>query len=307
MKIPLGIRSTNPTRPGLTLVEVLAAIFVLAIGALSVLVLFPVGAMKVKAALDNERIARCAANGAGVLKMASRAYSLANPDSDKLANFFVIDFYQKAEINGGTTFFTGKSAIVDPYFKGQSLYGLPNIKRQGLNGGNLSITDPDFDSIKDKLFSIGDDLEFELSGNPPNPFGRTKTFTVAYLINQSEGFKQYDFSVLVFKGRNTLANITENYSQINGSINSINLDLLETSAQIVPIEDRMIQPNSYVLITSIGSNSIFEFRKVLAVQQNSTTDIKIQLDKPLKYSGTVTAFWIDNLVNVTPRGNFNQD
>ena len=55
-------------RKGLTLVEVLATIFVLAVGMLSILVLFPVGAMKVRTALVNERISLCAANAESVFK-----------------------------------------------------------------------------------------------------------------------------------------------------------------------------------------------------------------------------------------------
>ncbi|HZU38923.1 MAG TPA: prepilin-type N-terminal cleavage/methylation domain-containing protein, partial [Gemmataceae bacterium] len=49
-------------RSGVTLVEVLIAIFVTAIGLLALLVLFPVGALNMAQAIKDDRTAHCAAN-----------------------------------------------------------------------------------------------------------------------------------------------------------------------------------------------------------------------------------------------------
>jgi len=54
---------TSSRRPGLSLLEVLVAIFVMGIGIISLLVLFPLGLQSAKWALDNEQIGRAAATG----------------------------------------------------------------------------------------------------------------------------------------------------------------------------------------------------------------------------------------------------
>src|SRR4029079_9186142 len=56
-------RYRPPPRSGLSLLEVLVAIFVMGIGVISLLVLFPVGLLNVKGALDNEQVARSAYSG----------------------------------------------------------------------------------------------------------------------------------------------------------------------------------------------------------------------------------------------------
>jgi prepilin-type N-terminal cleavage/methylation domain-containing protein len=56
-------------RPGLTLIEVLVSIFVMAIGMLALLTLFPLGALRMDAALRDERTAQGATNAQAVAKI----------------------------------------------------------------------------------------------------------------------------------------------------------------------------------------------------------------------------------------------
>ena len=53
-------------RPGITLIEVLVAIFIMAIGLLALLTLFPLGALRMSQALQNDRTAACASAGANI-------------------------------------------------------------------------------------------------------------------------------------------------------------------------------------------------------------------------------------------------
>lgn len=53
-------------RPGITLMEVLAAIFITAIGLLSLLVLFPVGALSMARAINDDRAAQAGDNGRAI-------------------------------------------------------------------------------------------------------------------------------------------------------------------------------------------------------------------------------------------------
>src|SRR5436305_5645794 len=57
------------TRKGATLVEVLVAIFIMGIGLLSLLVLFPLGALTMAEAIQNDRAAHLAANAASVARL----------------------------------------------------------------------------------------------------------------------------------------------------------------------------------------------------------------------------------------------
>src|SRR4051812_36179237 len=57
-------------RPAVTLVEVLIAIFVMALGLMSILALFPVAAVQMSQALKDQRSAECAANAAAWIRMA---------------------------------------------------------------------------------------------------------------------------------------------------------------------------------------------------------------------------------------------
>src|SRR5258707_6368496 len=56
------IVSTETRRPGVTLIEVLVAIFVMGIGLICLLTLFPLGAMSMASAFKDERAAQAAIN-----------------------------------------------------------------------------------------------------------------------------------------------------------------------------------------------------------------------------------------------------
>src|SRR2546430_532491 len=57
------------TRKGATLVEVLVAIFVMGIGLMALLVLFPLGALTMAEAIQNDRASHLAANANAIAKL----------------------------------------------------------------------------------------------------------------------------------------------------------------------------------------------------------------------------------------------
>lgn len=65
------VRACEPhvrKRPGATLIEVLVAIFVMGIGLLAILVLFPLGALNMAQAIRNDRCSQAAANAAAIAR-----------------------------------------------------------------------------------------------------------------------------------------------------------------------------------------------------------------------------------------------
>src|SRR5436309_16101466 len=60
------VRTPNLKRQGATLVEVLVAIFVMAIGLLALLVMFPLGALRMGQAIQDDRTAHTAQNAKAV-------------------------------------------------------------------------------------------------------------------------------------------------------------------------------------------------------------------------------------------------
>ena len=161
----------NPSRrSGLTLVEVLATIFILAVGSLSILVLFPVGAMKVKTALNNARIALLANNGisnlqvlvkTGMLDIKALTYSPALPD-----NMRICLFDQTAQINGALTVqYPGTSAQKPLTFLPVNFLSLPPT---GVSDNILQ--------FRKKWFSLQDDIEWDASGSVGPVVARGQAF-----------------------------------------------------------------------------------------------------------------------------------
>ena len=70
-------------RPAITLIEALMAIFVMAIGLLALLTLFPLGAVQMAHVLKDDRTAQTASNAAALFK----AFDLANDPNVNTANF----------------------------------------------------------------------------------------------------------------------------------------------------------------------------------------------------------------------------
>jgi hypothetical protein len=65
----LTTQPTNTARPAVTLIEVLIAIFVVALGLLALLTLFPLGALSMGQAIKDDRVALTAANAVATIKV----------------------------------------------------------------------------------------------------------------------------------------------------------------------------------------------------------------------------------------------
>jgi len=164
--------------------EVLIAIFVMGIGMLSLLTLFPVGAMNMAQAMRDDRCAQAATN----------ATALANA------------FNLRQDPNFAATLASGQPVYVDPYY---ALLG------SGTLGGAIKRSQPSYVNTNadvSKFFSLLDDLGFGENGQaafpPPEPpltVSRAGAYTWAYLLRPvpSSNPPLVDMTVVVYGGRST--------------------------------------------------------------------------------------------------------
>ena len=170
-------------RPAVTLIEVLVSMFIMAIGMLALLVLFPLGAISMGQALKDDRCASTASMGENV------AIAL-NIRHDTLVSSTA-----------------GNVIYVDPY---GSLAGLGNvggvIPRTSLYLSALSPTrtTPLTAQEADRWFSLPDDIGFAQSGTPDAVIvDRGRRYSYALLLNrlQTSQGELINLSVVVYSGR----------------------------------------------------------------------------------------------------------
>lgn len=151
-------------RPAVTLIEVLVTLFIMAIGMLALLVLFPLGAISMGQALKDDRCASTAS-------MAENVAIAMNVRHDPLV------------VNGFAG--TALPVYVDPYGAIQNLGPVGGvIPRVGVSFA----TTP---ALADRWFSLPDDLAFSASGSANTaPTGgvldRGRRYSFAYLLTQPQ-------------------------------------------------------------------------------------------------------------------------
>ncbi|MBX9585549.1 MAG: prepilin-type N-terminal cleavage/methylation domain-containing protein [Gemmataceae bacterium] len=79
---------TTNRRPGLSLTEVLVALFIMGIGTIAILTLFPLGALDMAAALKDDRTSQAATQADSYLRFYWQAYGPASPARDPFADAF---------------------------------------------------------------------------------------------------------------------------------------------------------------------------------------------------------------------------
>ncbi len=189
-------------RPAVTLMEVLIAMFIMAIGMLALLALFPVGAVSMAQALKDDRCA------------------YASIMSENLA---IASNIRYGDVNVTTALATSLSGLVyvDPY--GVS-YPIPPL---GQLGGVIPRIAPSFAvtaATTDRWFSLPDDLGFNLSGTPDTSstggafLDRGRRYSFAYLLRQQppawnpfqSSTKAVQLYAIVYSGRpiNSLTALT---------------------------------------------------------------------------------------------------
>jgi hypothetical protein len=215
---------TTAGRPGLTLVEVLTAIFVMALGLLALLTLFPLGALNMAQAVKDDRSGTAAQNATSLMRVLWREYAAKyaaavaagnpNPDPDpvltqKMLNPggglpdrtglngpsypVFLDAYGYTTYTAGPPDFQNWLCGISPGVPRYSLAFLGN-QQAVLRTFHSSLDDPSFgtDGIPD-------------TGNPPNaPIEREGRYSWGFLVQRTQANASWmtaNLTVVVYSGR----------------------------------------------------------------------------------------------------------
>ena len=287
------------SRQGLTLTEVLATIFILAVGMLSILILFPVGARKVKAALNNERTALAASNGISnlailaktkVLDLSAMQFSATLGDGRKVAFFD-----QSAGISSTNQYPSSTPA---------SQFPIPvNFFSTAPIAGENTTT------FRKNWFSLQDDIEWDESGSVGAVVSRGQSFTVSYLIRSERGL--YDVTVLVYNGRSPSLYDSGNDQQLAlgtmtdaGATGNTAIALTKLPTK----EDgRTVDKGSWIVETSNREYEYYQIQSITTSTDSGGQPIfRLELERPLlrKYGNPAQTefYWVDFLSGVFPKG-----
>lgn len=317
-------------RSGVTLIEVLVAIFVASIGLLALLALFPVGALSMRQALKDSRCAQTSINAMALFK--SQKLGL---DSDIARFFGTVDPYTDS-FSAGSQFGIRNSAApngpsypiyIDPlgrYFKSSdhlpvyqepsSTY--PRIPRIGVS----LVTAGNFASYQ-RWFSLLDDIEFD-PNNPgqPGPAGGSVTrdprYTFAYMVRRpyAGNATSLDVTVVVYAGRalNTTMGSFEEIpcNQVVFTAGSTQVTVPYGGAQTQP-QRPTIKPGGWILDATMpdvskipGDTTVPQgyFYRVVDVIDNGTS-LSLELQSPARQStSNGMLVYLDNVAEVFEKG-----
>jgi hypothetical protein len=282
-------------RPAVTLLEVLVAIFIMAIGMLALLVLFPLGALSMADALKNDRSA-AAANEATSL---ADAFDVRHDPT--LANYYTQPFgnaYVGAFPDGPSypvlvdPYYAPLSATVGTYGGANATPGLPRVMPGVIpppaGGGNVAA----------RWFTLLDDVTFNKDGTPDLSSGgvaRGGRFTWAYLLRRPRAGSDavVDLSVVVFSNRPTGLVSGEQPFAAAGTAGTTSLTLNYTAATGKPNVKRggWILDSSYDVMT-VNNMQVARpdappvhgyFYRVVGVTENPAAGtMTVEVQTPLK-------------------------
>jgi prepilin-type N-terminal cleavage/methylation domain-containing protein len=305
-------------RQGITLLEVLVAIFIMGIGMLAILVLFPLGALNMARALKDDRCGSIAPNadsmaqgrglrtdavlvagGTGDLSVAPAGYPPPDPNQPSYP------------------------VIVDPYFAQAGLtfvgsappgYANSPVRRVTPNYITASlVADP---AAIDRWFSFQDDLTFETNGLPRNfsvaggSLVRQGYYTWSYCFQRPKsGLPGGELmTVIVYQGRAIQTPTLEPSYQVSpaGNRSSYSLTLIwdPTTGQTMPDlrAGTWLMDSSFVSLgTGIGSAHA-KFYRVTGAVQLSATSMQVEVFPPLRDANVQQVIVMEGAIEIFDRG-----
>jgi hypothetical protein len=306
-------------RKGVTLIEALMAIFVTAIGLLSLLVLFPVGAFRMAQAITDDRSAHAAANAFALME----ALNIHNdplittlPSNAYTAPVGLTDLTMVAGYDGPSY-----PVYVDPNgypaSNGPSLGGPTGIPRRSVSfvfTPPLGLTQPGAARF---WFALPDDLSYsndgpyaglatDLNTAPTLQPTRDGTYTASYMLRRPR-FQVpsiVESAVVVYKNRGSIGG-EDAFQQVTFDVNNPEVSI--TYAGAPP----SIRKGSWVLDATVLNTTTNQpephgyFYRVVNVTDNATGTMTIELQSNPKQStlgGYGVLVVMENVVEVFEKG-----
>jgi prepilin-type N-terminal cleavage/methylation domain-containing protein len=282
-------------RPGVTLLEVLTAIFIMGIGMLALLTLFPLGALSMARAIRDDRAATIAANASAV----AATFDLRN------------DTNVNTEINAYAPTDTSRPSnvvLVDPHFN-----VLPGVRPLGEFPAGSGTTTPGIRratptfattaQLRNLYFTLQDEIEFDTLGNAkgfPASVNRPGTYSYAYLVRRPRHASRelVELSVIVYSQRAIDTFDAEpTYTGATGTANSTSLAFTWAA----PKPD--IRKGTWIVDTTLVAGQIVNGHvyRVENVTDSAGNTMTLDLDRPLKANVTTFAV-LKNAIAVVERG-----
>jgi prepilin-type N-terminal cleavage/methylation domain-containing protein len=164
----------GPDRSGLTLMEVLVSIFIMAIGMLALLTLFPLGALRMDQAIKDER---CAQAGLEAIELAN----ILDLPNDPNVRFYLQDPNAATPDGISATVGPSKAVLVDPV-------GITPYLDSGQNVARISpacANDSNHPENRYEFFALMDDIVFQLGAGYPRQFGSSTTSSIGREVRWS--------------------------------------------------------------------------------------------------------------------------
>jgi prepilin-type N-terminal cleavage/methylation domain-containing protein len=291
-------------RSGVTLLEVLVAMFVMAIGLLALLTLFPLGALRMYKAIQDERCAEAGANARAMMVM---KINLANDSGLYMGGVafgagdpFCNPNQPPAVVATATSAGPSYPVLIDP---------IAAMNGASANVGSTSVVSRRSVSFAGtgnfpgayQWFMISDDIDFEsaapnTTGNsnpgtprlllpPPSSFTRSNKFSYAFLCQRPNvsDTSIVDTSVVVFNQRPVAAAPNEYVfsganTWFNTSNNTVQIDI-SASAAPIRVGDWILDATP---INSPPTTAHGYFYRVLGVSDLPNNLLELEIETPIR-------------------------
>jgi len=286
-------------RRGITLTEVLVAIFVTGMGLMALMTLFPLGALNMSLAIKDDRASHAAANASAMLRTVwRRGLDSGNPNQFQYP--LSPQFPQPVPLQNSPAYLDPINLINTG---STSVAGVNIVPRIGL-AWTLPST-PASRAMTFQYFSLMDDIEFDFNGKPIALYGnlpRETLYSWAYMLRPpflqtTQSPRVVEYSVVIYNRRSVVASGTQPPEQfINGVLFNANNNYIKYPTQPNPPK---ISKGSWVLDISVGvppsGNPPYNiphayFYRVNSVTVSSTAT-QLTVDQPLRGFDDVGGTW----------------
>lgn len=315
-------------RRGITLLEVLIAIFIMGIGMLALLTLFPLGALTMAQALKDDRAATCAQNADAI----ATAYDLSHDPlvigdvAGGVSNAFVNPDPQQrlgfADLSAGGWMGPSHPVLIDPFYSslGSQVFGGNGAPQPGIVRRSVSLRNshpargltPLSLAEAVRWFSLPDDIAFQPNGLADTSSGfvsRGNEYTWSIFLRRPRASDQsvVDMKVIVYKkrvltlldGETAYANAPAAGMGVSGAAGTGTINLTWPAA----LERPKIRYGTWVCDVTYDNTNLThaQFYRVVGYTETGANSLALEVQPPLKHDCTALVV-MENVIEVFERG-----